>query len=337
MSLICPTVCAAAALAGIVIPVSQAKEGESLSLGQWQLAIAQAYEENGEFAKAEQHYLEAGQSAESDVRQQALEGLRRILSSRPHPLLEAGRFYEEQKLFDQAEKYYQQALAEENPEVRSQALEGIEQIQQSFARCWTFWEARLINYGSRILMLAAIALLVRVVLAFVLWCRRRRNGIELMPFQASGDEAASSRLHFWLAYVRSQLQAHARRSETLNRHSSSSPLRYVVLPSPISAGSPPLSLADALPDLGNVTFGGLKLPVRVLVAFLSRPRTRVSGGWMRSFGTGRAFAEIETRRVFRGYRQVESVSRPIPHDSPDRDLEVFAYEVFMKATASHRT
>lgn len=286
------------------------------------LATAQAYERLGDLAKAEEQFVAAAQSADSTLREVALQGLRRVRQRARHAsdvaaLVLAGE-YEKQHRWEQARDEYANVMKTATGSTLAEAIAGMRRTH-AHEPFWTTADvdALLLWLGKA----AALLLVLFWAARALMFGRMSRRSVRVFPFLAGDD--ASKEMTFWVAYARASLRTTSWTPGLMLVRSGVLPL--IDLP----------GLPSDLPEIEDLAFGELKIPLKNLLGALARPRVRVSGGWVAGAAGGRVYAEIEQRRWV-GYSLHSTVRRAIAAGAPaQRELELFGYDVIIRADNAH--
>ena len=289
------------------------------------LQSGELYEKLGEFSKAEQQFLAAAKATDPKLRTLALEGVKRT-AERAQQARESGALvvadeYERRERWERARDAYADVVKTATGANLKRATDGMRRMQDRL-----LWEDRASSFDTGVLWLGRI-----LAAGLVVWWLARstrsiwttRRSVKVFPFVAQKDEA-SKEIVFWLAYVRAKLRSATPTPGALLMVSYSLP--YMDLP----------GLPSDVPEIDDPTLGETKVPLKDFLNALGRPLVRISGGWTSGTAGGRAYAEIERRRLWHGYAVRGNVSRAIAQGPTQAsDLELFSYDVLIRAAQAH--
>lgn len=288
------------------------------------LRIATVYEELGEFAKSEEQYVIVARASESKLRDAGLEGLRRVRvrlrRDADNTALATAQEYERLGRWEQARDEYAAAIKAMTEPSRKAAIEGLRKADRALS-----WERMNASTDSILLWLGkgvAALLFVLWLPTVVVWIRTTRASVKVFPFIAANEEAAKEIL-FWLAHARSTLRARPKPPPGAVLMVAASSLPYIDLP----------HLPAQVAEIANLEFGAGKIGLKDALEVVARPQTRISGGWVGG-PAGSAYAELE-RRHWLEYRFHSRVLRTIHDGNRAADLELFGYDVLIKAVEAH--
>ncbi len=232
--------------------------------------------------------------------------------------LQTAREYEKSGRWKDAEQMYLQAGRAGNTAAKQEALAGIGRVRekQRFSEAVETFD-RWIGYVARVVGL--------FVLGWIVWrLATISRGIRIAAFSSS-DENIGKRLSFWICFVRDQLISAEPR---LDISPALMEIPYVLLP----------GLEDEIPDPAkDVEIGGTRLPLGDLLNLLRRPRVKVLGSWVVGTSSGRIYAEVRRRNWF-SYNSASEFTHSVPSatgDPQDQALELFAYDVFIRALTAY--
>lgn len=295
--------------------------------GMFDLEVARRYESLSRWKEAEQEYLQAGKAGPPWMKQEALSAIERLSVHRSADFenfdFELGKMYEDNKDWKDAEQHYAAAAKDAPRPVRDRILLDVERVRghlwlEEFAEDFTRW----LGYIATILgLLFAIVIVWRV--------RKTRQGIQVMPFEGSSDDA-SKRIVFSLSSAREQLPGLlAPVLETMGPNVVDA-VPLIILP----------GVENEFPDPAqDLEISGVKLPLANWIQFINAPLVRVNGRWNVGQTTGMAQARIQRRRLLATFRDSRSVRTTVDSaatDARDRQLALFGYDVLVKAIYSRR-
>jgi tetratricopeptide (TPR) repeat protein len=305
------------AVAAAVQPPSPAEEEAALR-------IATVYEDLGEFAKSEEQYVIVARASEPRLRDAGLQGLRRVRErlrrDADNTALATGQEYERLGRWEQARDEYAAAIKAMTEPGRKAAIDGFRKADQAL-----FWERSKTSGDSLLLWLGkgvAALLFVLWLPTVIAWIKTSRASVKVFPFIAANDEAGNEIL-FWLAYARSTLRARPKPPPGAVLMVAASSLPYIELP----------HLPAQVTEIANLEFGAAKIGLKDALQVIALPKTRISGGWTHG-AAGSAYAELE-RRHWLEYRFHSRVLRTIHDGNRASDLELFGYDVLIKAIEAH--
>lgn len=317
----------------LLLPLSlSATEQADMAIQQLQLKLATLYERMHDWEKAEAEFLEAAKGPSEKLREQSLGGIERVRknaeNSNNSSSLKLGDFYARQKMWSEAEKYYLSAAEDGSEGVQRLALEGLKSVRDQIPRSRLAEDLKLRSdifsgFISQGLAIVGVLIILALLVMAIRRVREIRRGIEVLPFVAS-SESTGAQFSYWLGHT----QAIIRSASTLPRAAGAKGtfvLPYLQLP----------SLAEQLPELGEIDLAGVKVPVGELLRRIGRPRVRVSGGWVTDNTNGRVFAAFERRRGLSHYELYATIERDVPAKQQDQELELFAYQLLMKAVETY--
>jgi len=308
----------------------RATEQADLAVQQSQLDLSAVFERLRDWGKAEAYLQEAAKGPSVKVRAEALKGIERVrnISERSvdNSSLKLANYYATQHLWSEAEKQYLAAAKDGTKEVQRRALEGLMRVRDKIPRIRFAEDLESgfdIVFGLIARMLGALTVLAVVMIAFQI-VRQIQRRIEVLPFVVS-NEANQAQITYWLSYAQAMVQSTNALPIAGRTTGPSSVLPYLQLP----------GLQEKLPDLGELSVSGVKLPVNELLQRFGRPRVRISGGWTCDASHGTAFAQLERRRGLFRYEPYASIKREIPVHWQDQELELFAYHILIKAAETY--
>jgi tetratricopeptide (TPR) repeat protein len=298
---------------------------------------AKKYEGLGEWEKAEEQYLKAGASATPDLRQSSLAGAIRVRENlrwqKRHTALISAKLLEDQERWKDAEQAYLNLL-KSDPQTEREVTVALDRIRPHIPG--PRWSEAFDEYVAIIGRLLVVLAVLAIVLALWVSClavRKTRRSILLVPFSGATDES-TKQIAFWMQRVRAEL-----RSAALPLFSASGGSLQNLPPS-VESGFPftgEVELQLETPEPPELEIGGIKLPLKQIMQFVSVPRVRVSGCWFIGQVTGNAYAEVE-RRAWTKFVQHSIVRRAVvssPGADQDKDLRIFAYDVLMRASRAY--
>jgi tetratricopeptide (TPR) repeat protein len=307
--------------ASAAAPTQAPRNSDELSA----LNAAEMYERLGEFEKAEEQFLVATRASNPSLQGRALAGLERAAESaregRERRALAVAEEYERQKRWNLAGDAYADAVKTGTGFNTALAIDGLRRIHGQL-----LWEKMASDFDAKMLWLGRVA-----GVSLVLWWAWRvtqsvwtvRRSIKVYSFVTQSDEA-SKQIIFWLAYARAGMRGATPTPGTVLMVSYNLPL--VDLP-----GFP-----SDVPEVEDPTLGDTKLPLKDLFSAWGRPRIRVTGGWISSDGGGQAYAEVERRQLLRRYAVRSTITKAIRGGASQvSDLELFSYDVLIRATQAH--
>ena len=314
---------------GLLLPTDlSAVEQVDSAAQQLQLELAALYERLHDWEKAEAQLLAATNGPSAELRGRALAGIEKVRkkakSSNDSSSLKLGDFYARQEMWSEAERHYLDAAKDGSEATQKLALQGLKHVrgQTPRSRLAEDLNPRFDIFSgliSRGLAIIGVAILVLAIHGTV----KIRRRIEVLPFVAS-SEMAGAQIIYWLGHSQAMVQSVGALPSPTGM-TGPSVLPYLQLP----------GLAEKLPELGEIAVAGVKVPVGELLQRLSRPRVRVSGGWITDAANGRAFAEFKRRRGFSRYESYAMIKRNIPPHRQDQELELFAYDILIKAAETY--
>jgi hypothetical protein len=289
------------------------------------IAAGRLYEQLGEWEKAEERYLKAGEDLAPTIQRETLDAIARVRQAskekKRHGALLAAKSLENQERWKDAEQAYVELL-KSDPSAEAEVVKGLERLRPRLTgKRWTEAFDEDAGIAGRGILVVTIILVVWIA---VRETKKTRRSIQFLPFRASSDYGAKQ-MAFWIGRVRTELR---------------SPAMPVHLSSGLCSGLPFVRMPD-LPEQVNepaeFEVGGVKFPLKQLTQFVSIPRVRVSCAWMVGAVSGDAVAEVECRR------RTESIPHSIvarsvassPGAAQDRDLRLFAYDVFIKIGSAY--
>jgi hypothetical protein len=291
------------------------------------LEVARRYEKQSRWKEAEQEYLQAGRVGAPCVKKEALAAIERLSVHRPSDEesfeSELGKFYEDSQDWKDAERHYAAAVKDAPKPVRDRALQDVKRVHE---HRW-LEEAvedfdRWLGYMARILG----GLFVLVVF-WRIW--KTSRGIQVMPFEASTDEA-NKLLVFSLSSAREELPGLLAPVLATMGGNVVDLLPLIILP----------GVENEFPDPAeDLEVGKIKIPLANWIRLINRPGIRVLGRWNVGHAAGAAQARILRRRFLVRYREsrlirtsIDSAASP----AQDRQLANFGYDVLVKAIFSRR-
>jgi tetratricopeptide (TPR) repeat protein len=285
------------------------------------LAAGQGYEGLGEWEKAEEQYLKAGNDPAPGVQEAALSSVvrvrRKFREQKRQASLASAKLLEDQERWKEAEQSYLDLL-KADPAAANEIADALARLRPRLTgKRWSeAFDESLAKVG-RVLLVPSIALVIAIALRTI---AKTRRSIQVLPFAADSDSGAKQ-MAFWLSNARAELR---------------SPASTYPLSSKLTSGLPFIQMPDlqeSMVEVPELEVGGVKLPLKQLTRIVSIPRVRVSGGWTVGTTSGDAHAEVERRRWFAF--EVDSVAKRAIASTPgsvqDRDLQLFAYDVLIKA------
>jgi hypothetical protein len=170
--------------------------------GMFDLEAARRYEKLSRWKEAEQEYLQAGRVGAPCVRKEALAAIERLSVHRSADYenfdFELGKMYEDNHEWKDAEQHYAAAAKDAPRAVRDRLLLDVKRVREhlwleEFSEDFDHW----LGHIARVLgMLFVLVVIGRI------W--RTRRGIQVMPFEASTDEASKG-VVFSLSSAREEL------------------------------------------------------------------------------------------------------------------------------------
>jgi hypothetical protein len=306
-------------------PPSSATRVPPITAEQTALRLAGVYEEVHELAKAEEQFVMASRSQDPKLVDSAVEGLRRVRAKMrqeaDETALATAKEYEHLGRWELAQSEYAAAIKATSGAVRQSAVDGLRKVDRelSWNRAATVTDAWVLWVGKGV----AVVLVVLWLPTVWSWVIASRGSIKVFPFIAPSDEAGKEIL-FWLAYARSKLRGRPEPPPGAVLMVAASSLPYIDLP----------NLPSEVTDIANLDLGTGKVGLKDALQVVARPKTRISGGWVRGTSGGLAYAELEARH-WRGYGFQSRVVQPISAAGQAADLELFGYDVLIHAVEAH--
>ncbi len=295
--------------------------------GIFDLEAARRYENLSRWKEAEQEYLQAGRVGAPYIKKEALAAIGRLSVHRPADYenfdFELGKMYEDNHHWKEAEQHYAAAAKDAPRPVRDRILLDVKRVRghlwlEEFSEDFTRW----LGYVATVLGLLFVIVVIRRI-------RKTRQGIKVMPFEGSTDDA-SKRIVFSLSSAREQLPSLlAPVLETMGPNVVDA-VPLIILP----------GVENEFPDPAeDLEIGGVKLPLANWIQLINSPLVRVYGRWNVGQTTGMAQARIQRRRTLTTYsdsRFVRSTVDSAATDARDRQLALFGYDVLVKAIYARR-
>jgi len=295
--------------------------------GMFDLDVAKRYEKQSRWKEAEQEYLQAGRAGAPCVKREALSAFERISAHRRSDdeefESELGKFYEDEHEWKEAEQHYAATAKDAPKSVRDRALENVARVHgHLWLQEWVEDFDRWLGYLVR--LLGGLFLLV---ILYRIW--RTRQGIQVMPLEASSDDA-NKRLTFALSTAREELPGLLAPILATMQTNVVDTLPLILLP----------GVENEFPDPAeDLEVGEIKLPLANWIRFFNRPTIRVFGRWNVGTDAGIAQARIQRRWSLMEYRESRFIRASIASaasPSQDRQLTLFGYDVLVKAIFSRR-
>ena len=271
--------------------------------------------------------MAAAKTSDPKLRALALDGVKRVVElaqkDRELNALAVAGEYERQQRWGPARDEYASVAKTATGALLTRAIDGMQRMHARLG-----WQDRAATFDGGLVWLGRILGTFVMIwwlfrLARSIWTTRR--SIKVFPFVGQSDQAAKE-IVFWLAYVRASLRSAAPTSGAVLMSSWNLPL--IDLPG---------LETSTVPQVEDPTLGGAKIPLKDLLSALGRARVRISGGLTSGTAGGRAYAEIERRR-WNGYAVHATVTQPLSAGaSQASDLELFSYDVLIRATEAHGT
>lgn len=309
-----------AGCSGLAQPAKPAPIVPAAQRPSFALSAAQRYDKLGEWDKAEEQYLKAGEGLDPTLQREILDALARVRTAsrekKRHDALLAAKSLKDQERWKDAEQAYIDLLRSD-PGAREEVAEALVKLRpRLFGKRWTEAFLEIAGTAGRALLVLTIVLVVGVAIRET---KKTRRSIQFLPFRASSDNGAKQ-MAIWIDRVRAQLR--------------SRPLPAPLPPGLIS-GLPFVRMPD-LPEQINepaeFEVGGVKFQFKQLTQLVSVPRVRVSCGWTVGSVTGSACAEVECQSGL-DLAPHSIVARSVqssPGSDQDKDMRLFAFDVFIK-------
>jgi hypothetical protein len=295
--------------------------------GMFDLEAGKRYEKQSRWKEAEQEYLQAGRVGAPSVKKEALAAIERLSAHRSSDEenfeSELGKFYEDGRNWKEAEQHYGAAAKDASKPVRDRAMQDVKRVHE---RRWLeegFEDFdRWLGYIARVLG----GLFVLIVFWRIF---KTRRGIQVMPFEASTDDA-NKLLVFSLSSAREELPGLLAPILATMPGNVVDFLPLIILP----------GVENEFPDPAeDLEIGEIKLPVANWIRLINRPGIRVLGRWNVGHATGSAQARILRRQFPVRYRESRLIRTSIDSTASaaqDRQLANFGYDVLVKAIFSRR-
>jgi hypothetical protein len=262
---------------------------------EFHLHAGQQYETQKAFEKAGKEYVAAGESPCASIRQEALEGLRRIPANADDEL-QLGLFYESQGLWTEADSHFSKAAeGTEPPAVRRAAFDGLWRVHNAQNRR----VHRTMDYtdflsavAGRVVAAIAVVWIVIVLVATIVGNRR---ALVVHPFD--GEKETAEQVSVAFPAIRSRV---------------SSVFGTVMLPKAVKTVYPFVSprLGELVPQ-ETFEVGGLKVQnLSYIVRLFARPRFEIYGGVLKGEAQDSHFVYAH---VWRRWMWLSSRIIAVPH------------------------
>jgi hypothetical protein len=294
----------------------------------FELNLAKKYLKEGAWKDAETHFsAAANQRADNTTYKAAMGGITAARKENAFELSLAGYYFDE-GAWKEAEQHYLAAIGEKpDKNTRKLAKDGVEKARRSAGLgIWLAGPAeRLGNWNEMYDHLAgsvprAVGLFLLAYLIYKGMTSYFKINVELFAV-SKGSEA--ERLLFAFRRARDTLRSIKQPPANMQPMADRAPLFFI-------EGLDENFMPETM-DLGDA-----KIPLKILLRPLHRPKVKVSGNWRVGDPLGMAQAVIERRRRL-GYSESlrTHVAVPAsPGDLADRRLKQFAHKVLVEAWAA---
>lgn len=290
--------------------------------GMFDLEAARRYERLSRWKEAEQEYLQAGRAGTPWIKKEALAALDRLSEHRSADYenfdFELGKMYEDIHDWKDAEQHYAAAAKDAPRPARDRILLDVKRVREHLRLEERFGDLeRLLGYIATVLAVLFIVVVVWRIL-------RTRRGIQVMPFEASTDDAGK-RVVFALSSARDGLPSLLAPVRALTGANVVDAVPLIILP----------GVENEFPDPArDLEIGAVKIPLADWIRLINLPLVRVFGHWSVGEKTGTARARIMRRNSLFAYTESRTIVATLdtaPAGTGDLQLALFGYDVLVKA------